>query len=394
LADIPWFNSATPEQRAGIEAEWAKCQPNMSLAEYVNDASEWPSAEAYLADAGWKPNPVVAAMVDHIAADVEVVPQKASEIYAKYAAAVQNYAVSESKGQLEVGRLAHEYILAQTKGETDAGVRKGKRAQARKRCDGELADAGIHPADSDKCIRLWAIASVYGKAEARKLGIGKLRAFESTLYRDRETESWGLKDSITPDQDTAVRDLWARAAAGVLECNAEVLTAEVRKALGKPAPAPKAEKPDAKPKTPKADAPAPEAPKPAVVSHANTTIAERIPEVAHESPVECSRRMVNLLFGRPDSALVWRGFGADVRLEEADAAAFIAGLADAGRLQVLAALAKAAVVAVQKLQAAETAKTAENARAIAPVMTKPAPVAVPMGPGRTTGVTVVATAAA
>jgi hypothetical protein len=389
--------STTPEQRAWLEADVAKCckADGMSIVEYVEDAMTYATAALYLDTAGWTPNPVVAAMVDHIVADVEVVPQKASEIYAKYAQAVQNYAVSESKGQLEVGRLAHEYILAQTKGETDAGVRKGKRAQARKRCDGELADAGIHPADSDRCIRLWAIASVYGKAEARKLGIGKLRAFESTLYRDLLTESWGLKDSITPEQDTALRDLWARASAGVLECNAEVLTAEVRKALGKPAPAPKAEKPDAKPETPKADAPAPErAPQPAVTTKANTCIAERIPEVAHENPVECSRRMVNLLFGRPDSAIVWRGFGADVRLEEADAAAFIAGLADAGRLVVLTALAKAAVVAVQKLQAAETAKTAENARAIAPVATKSAPVAVPMGPGGLTGVTVIAGAAA
>ena len=57
------------------------------------------------------------------------------------------------------------------------------------------------------------------------------------------------------------------------------------------------------------------------------------------------------------------------------------------------ALAKAAVAAVTKLQSAEVGKTAEAARTVAPMATKSAPVAVTMGPGGVTGVTVVAAAA-
>jgi hypothetical protein len=386
LEDIPWFNTGTPEHRDAVAADWAKCQANMSLAEYVKDASEgWSTAEAYLKDAGWKPNPVVAAAVD--AAAEEPVPEKAAEVYVKYVGAVEVYAVATTKGHLDIGRWGHAYILAVTKGETDAGVRKSKRASAVKRLDGALADAGIHPANCEHSIRLWSVASVFGKTEARKLGVGKLRAFEQCLYRDKETEAWGMKDTVTAEQDALVRDLFARAAAGSLDCNAEVLYAEVRKALGKPV----VERPA---DTAKPDAPAPEAPKPAVVSHStNPAPAGHVPEVAPENPVECAKRMASLPYGRPDSALVWRSLGIESRMSEADAQEFVAGLCDNGQLAALTAIAKAAVAAIAKLQA--ESKTAEQSRTTAaPVMTKPAPIAVPTGPGGTTGVTVVAGMAA
>ena len=102
---------------------------------------------------------------------------------------------------------------------------------------------------------------------------------------------------------------------------------------------------------------------PAVVSHANTTVAERIPELAPEHAVECAKRMASLPFGRPDSAMVWRNLGQTVSLTDKDAEAFVAGLADAGKLQTLVAMAKAAVEASRRLNA--TVKTVEAARAVA-----------------------------
>src|SRR5262249_62310279 len=112
---------------------------------------------------------------------------------------------------------------------------------------------------------------------------------------------------------------------------------------------------DAKPTESKPDNPA----KP----EANTRTVERVPEVAPENPVECAKRMASLPYGRPDSEIVWRNFGSHVSLSDKDASAFVQGLADAGKLQVLLTITKCAVELSKKLAA--NAKTAEAARAVA-----------------------------
>jgi hypothetical protein len=361
LADIPWYGTATPEQRDGVEADYARCAKDITLDEYITDATTgWSTAAEYLADAGWTPNPVVAAAVD--AAAEEVVPSKASDVWTRYAEAVDAYAVSESAKQLAVGKWAHKYLLAYVGSEADTEVRKSRRAAAVRRCQDYITDqcgTGV-PVSVDKAIRLHAVASVYGAKEASKLGIGKLRAFEPSLYRDKDTEAWGWKDSVTEEQQAALRELWTGAVAGVLLCTADELTALVGKAMGKAVAEKKPAATDTAAKPVK-----PGEVQPAVVSKATGTPEERAAalEVAPEDPVACARRMASLPYGRPDSALVWRNVGSTARLSEADAAALVAGMCDVGQLTALTALAKAAVQAVAKLQAA--AKTAEAARAMA-----------------------------
>lgn len=392
---LPWWKDATQEQQAAVLADMAGALASDGLSPEVYCEEPCPLADhmGMLSD----PDPVLLAAATTLTTAVEPeVPAKASEVYVKYAAAVQAYAVAESKGQLDTGRWAHEYILAVTKGQADSGVRRSMRASAVKRLDGELLDAGIthHSAD---CIRLYAVAQVLGKTEAKRLPIGKVQAFEQCLYRDKDTEAWGWKDSVTEVQQTAVRDLWARAAAAVLDCNAEVLRAEVSAALGKkPAEKKPAETPAAAATPAETVEVAPKAGevKPAVVSKSfNPAPAGHVPEVSPENPVECGQRMASLPYGRPDSPSVWRNLGATARLSEDDARALVGGMADVGQLQALTAMAKACVAAIAKLQSAESGKSAEAARTMAPMATKSAPVAVATGPGSTTGVTVVAAAA-
>jgi hypothetical protein len=298
----------------------------------------------------------------------------------KYAAAVAAYSVSKSDKQLDVGKWAHAYILVYVGNEADPNTRRTKRAQAVHRLDDELTEAGILH-DADRSIRLYAVAQVFGTAEARKLGIGKLEAFLPCVFRDKETEAWGMRDSIDPVQETAVRELWARAVAGMI-ARAD-LRASVFKAMGKRS---------SKANNSVAARSKPTDGKPAVVSYSNITAAERAPEVAPENAIDCGRRMASLPYARPDSPDVWRTLGDHVRLTDEDALAFVEGLACSGKLSTLVVMIKAAAAAVARLQA--ESKSAESARVMAPVATKSAPIAVATGPGGLTGVTVVAGQAA
>jgi hypothetical protein len=345
-AAVPWYVASAPEQQALMYADYSKAAgTDIPLAEYLADVKEWPSMAEYLADAG---------MMD------EQVPSKAADVWVKYARAVDSYAVSESAKQLDVGRWAQAYLDAYVGNETDAGVRKSRRAAAVKRCQDYLTDtctAGV-PVTVDRALRLWAVGCVYGKAEARTLGIGKLRAFEGTLYREKDSEVWGFKDSVTQEQQDALRQLWAQCVAGTVTATADEVYALVRKTMGKPlAQKPSEDGDSQEPVVPESKPENPGKPE------ANTTTAERLPEVAPENPVECAKRMASLPYGRPDAALVWRNFGSHVSLSDADAAAFVQGLADAGRLQTLVVLTRTAVELSKKLAAAP--KTAEATRAVA-----------------------------
>jgi hypothetical protein len=340
-AAVPWHSGATEEQRALLYADWCKA-PEIAATDYLADVAEWPTLAEFFADAGI----------------AEPMPAKLADVFAKYEAAVQEYAVTESKGQLKVGKWAQAVLDTGLKAITDVGQRRAKRGELVDLCQKTITlHCSTDSCTVEKALRLNAVADVYGTKDypAHKLGIGKLRQFEATLYREKDSEVWGFKDSVTEEQQGKLRDVWAEACSTAM--SAASVLAKIFTALGKEAPKP-AEKPSDKPEA-ATESPKPEGTAPA----ANTTVAERVPEVAPESPVECGKRMASLPYGRPDSELVWRNFGSSVNLSEKDAAAFVQGLADAGKLQVLVALTKAAVEQSKRL--ATSAKTAEAARAVA-----------------------------
>src|SRR5258708_762589 len=181
---IPWYQTSTPEQHAQLWTLYSELNADspLSVPEFCQDAVRYASATEYLGS-----------LVSGTDTD-DTVPAKAADVWTKYARAVDAYAVSESAKQLDVGRWAHAYLLAYVGSETDAGVRKSRRSAAVKRCQDYLTDtctAGV-PVTVDKALRLYAVAQVFGVKEARALGIGKLRAFEPSVYRDKDTESWGF----------------------------------------------------------------------------------------------------------------------------------------------------------------------------------------------------------
>src|SRR5262249_15102703 len=123
---VPWYAGSSPEQQALLYADYGKAADSgIALPEYMTDVKEWPSMVEYLTDAGLME---------------EQVPSKAADVWVKYAKAVDSYAVSESAKQLDVGRWAQAYIDAYVGNETDAGVRKSRRAAAVKRCQDYLTD--------------------------------------------------------------------------------------------------------------------------------------------------------------------------------------------------------------------------------------------------------------
>jgi hypothetical protein len=344
-AAIPWYAGATEEQQALLYADYVKAAgEGIGAADYVKDAGEWPSLSEYFADAG----------ID------EPMPAKLAEVFARYESAVQEYAVAESKGQLKVGKWAQAVLDTGLKGITDLGQRRTKRTELVDLCQKTIT---LHCSASasitvDKALRLNAVGEVFGSKEypAHRLGIAKLREFETALYREKDAEVWGFKDSVTEEQQGKLREVWAKACSTAL--SAAAVADEVRIALGKEIKAksePAAEKSTQAPESSKAENPA--------APVANTAAAERKPEIAPENPVECAKRMASLPYGRPDSEMVWRNFGSSVNLSEKDAAAFVQGLADAGRLQVLVTITRTAVELSKKLAAG--AKTAEAARAVA-----------------------------
>ena len=74
----------------------------------------------------------------------------------------------------------------------------------------------------------------------------------------------------------------------------------------------------------------------------NVRISERQPEIAPEDALGVARRMCSLPYGRPDAPDCWRHFGREVILDVPRVLAFIEGLVDAGRLEVVAAFAQGA----------------------------------------------------
>src|SRR5260370_1552917 len=347
---IGWYAASTPEQQALLYADYAKASgSDISVSDYVKDAAEWPSMLEYLTDVGAiKPDE----------------PKGLKEAFERYETAVQEYAVNESKGQLDVGKWAQRVLEVGLKPIVDVADRRKKRGQLVQQCQSSLNLACVGSAPTvDKCLRLYAVSQVYGSKEqpAAKLGIGKLRAFESTLFREKDGELWAFKDTIPEAQQTVLKEVWSKACTEAL--SATDVQDLVSAVLGKPLSASKET-----PKTDSADEVKPEASNPiteasSVKPEPNTTVEERKPEVAPENPVECAKRMASLPYGRPDSEMVWRNFGSHVALSEKDAAAFVHGLADAGRLQVLAQIAKTAVEAAKHLASAP--KTVEGARKVA-----------------------------
>src|SRR5262245_61434778 len=81
----------------------------------------------------------------------------------------------------------------------------------------------------------------------------------------------------------------------------------------------------------------------------NVRLIERLPEIAPEDALGVARRMCSLPCGRPDAPECWRHFGREVVLELLRVLAFIEGLLDAGRSEVVTAFAHGAIGASKAL---------------------------------------------
>lgn len=236
-----------------------------------------------------------------------------AQVWERYQQAVGAYSISESRHQLEIGRWAQAVLDVGLENITDLGQRRTQRALLVKQCQQQLIDARL-TSNVDRYLRLWAVAQMFGSKEARILGVGKVSAFEPCLYRDKQGETWDWKDTIPQHQRELVQAVWAMAC--TTKMSAQAVEDEVKIALGKRMPHRK-HKPDA----------------------------------AEPDAAECARQMTDLLYQEPYSELVWHHLGAEARLSEADAAAFVAGLVDAGGLEALTALAKVADAAIARLTA-------------------------------------------
>src|SRR5260370_1450825 len=115
-----------------------------------------------------------------------------------------------------------------------------KRSELVALCQKTVTLAGID-GRVDKCLRLWAVATVYGVKEARKLGIGKVRAFEASLYREKDSEVWGFKDTLTEAQRTTLQAVWQMACSTAM--TAQGVEDEIRVGMGKEPAKPAAPKP-------------------------------------------------------------------------------------------------------------------------------------------------------
>jgi hypothetical protein len=166
----------------------------------------------------------------------------------RYQQAVGAYSVSECTHQLEVGRWAQavldvglEHIPDSIPVGTCASPRNFRRAELVKQCQQQLEDAHI-TSNVDKYIRLWAVAQMFGVKDAQRMGVGRVRAFERCICRDKRWETWDWKDTISQHQRDLVQAVWAMAT----KMSADEVEDEVKIALGKRMPRRK-HKPDAGP---------------------------------------------------------------------------------------------------------------------------------------------------
>ena len=283
-------------------------------------------------------------------------------------------AYARSKGQklLDVGKHCTEYLRERCKGEADLGAKRASRAIGVKRLQDRLdEECGSRDTPNvDDTLRLWGVAEVYGEDLARKFGVGQLRAFQPSIVREKDTETWTRKADYTPEQSTALTDLFTAIATDPSAKSAAEVDLAVKRALGK-APVVQADgstvvaKPDGstvatvkatdgstvvtttaadgtvKAKTVKAPA--------GKSGRTNTAPVARAPEVTPESPVETAGRICQLLYGNPHAELVLRQVGQQHGWTDSQVTALVTGMGDGGKLQAIKAMTLAAINVAKKL---------------------------------------------
>jgi hypothetical protein len=247
-----------------------------------------------------------------------------------------------SKGRtvtlLAIGEAGCEYLRERLTGETDLGAIRTSRGAGVRRLQNALDEycggRGDTPRVED-CLRLWGVAEVYGTDGAKALGIGQLRPFESTVTRSTDAaQSWTIDGILTAEQQTGLRSLWRELTEGEKTLSAADTLASVQRLLGKE-PTVKTGKGDKQTAPNKGDS--------------KTDSDTRAPEVAPESPVECAKRIAQLLYGNPAVELILRTLGQTHNWTDSQARALVIGMGDGGKLQAVKACAMAAAEVARKL---------------------------------------------
>jgi hypothetical protein len=250
-----------------------------------------------------------------------------------------------SKGRtvtlLAIGEAGMAYLRERLAGETDLGAIRTSRGAGVRRLQNALDEHCGGRGDTprvEECLRLYGVAEVYGTDQARALGIGQLRPFESTVTRSVDAgQTWTVDATLTADQQTGLRSLWAELTAGEKTLSAADTLASVQRLLGKE-PTVKATRKSGEKQTATTD----KSDKP--------ESATPPPEVVPESPVECAKRIATLLDGNPAVEMVLRQLGQCRNWTDAQARALVMGMGDGGKLQAVKACAMAAGEIARKLQ--------------------------------------------
>jgi hypothetical protein len=245
---------------------------------------------------------------------------------------------------LAIGEAGSVYVRERLAGETDLGAIRTSRGAGVRRLQNALDEHCGGRGDTprvEECLRLWGVAEVYGADQAEALGIGQLRPFESTVTRSVDAgQTWNVDGTLSAEQQTGLRSLWAELTAGEKTMSAADTLASVQRLLGK--------EPTAKKETAKKGEKQTAATDKSDGSKPETTTA---PEMVPESPVECAKRIASLLYGNPAVELVLRQLGQCHNWTESQARALVTGMADAGKLQAVKACAVTASEIARKLAA-------------------------------------------
>jgi hypothetical protein len=251
-----------------------------------------------------------------------------------------------SKGRtitlLAIGETGTDYLRERLTGETDLGAIRTSRGAGVRRLQNALDEYCGGRGDTprvEECLRLWGVAEVYGADGAKALGIGQLRPFESTVTRSVDAaQSWTIDGTMTTEQQNGLRSLWAELTAGEKTQSAADTLASVQRLLGKEPTATADKSGNARKKQTAAN-----------TGDGQTDGDTRTPEVAPESPVECAKRIAQLLYGNPAVELVLRTLGQSHNWTEGQARALVTGMGDGGKLQAVKACAIAAAEVARKL---------------------------------------------
>jgi hypothetical protein len=295
---------------------------------------------------------------------------------------------SKAKCWLDVGKHAAKVVSLYVADKTDKGERRSSRARAVSWCQECMDDAflGQKIPDVEACLRLNGVAMVFGRADAAKLGVGRLNAFEPCIARESDTvEKWAWKGSVTEEQRTAILAFWAENVAGTSGLNANQSKDRVRVLLGRK-PAENKDGKDDSTQTAengqqgeqtgqsgqeagKSGQNAAGGEKPAGNGQSSKPADSGKTAVAPKQPGDLAEHFAACLKDRTDTAAVWQAFGKLLLPSKADMEGFIHGLLSQGPKQAtvdtLRALLSAAGNAISNLarQTRDTSKPPQSAAA-------------------------------